>query len=115
MPEPRSAYVPPEGRVRLGTHAGLDKVPPLRFSNEMGEDGLPLYEQPLAVEGKGTGPLTCCGHRSRCLFGHGHRWSTLHVNAVYLGDGVYGCDKCGAVCTAERDDDATHANGDDRG
>ena len=39
---------PPNGWYAFGTHAGWDEVPPLEFSDETGEDGLPLFERPAA-------------------------------------------------------------------
>lgn len=37
--------VPPPGWFAFGHHAGRDPVPPLVFSDETGEDGLPLWER----------------------------------------------------------------------
>lgn len=47
MPKPESAeeFPVPEGWLPFGTHAVLDSVPPLEFSEETGEDGLPLWER----------------------------------------------------------------------
>lgn len=36
---------PPSGWVTFGTHAGLAEVPALRWSLELGDDGLPLFER----------------------------------------------------------------------
>lgn len=36
---------PPEGWQTFGYHAPLDTVPPLTWSDEAGEDGLPLWER----------------------------------------------------------------------
>jgi hypothetical protein len=39
---------PPNGWYTFGTHAVWDAVPPLEFSDETGEDGMPLFERPAA-------------------------------------------------------------------
>lgn len=36
---------PPEGWVEFGTHAGYDPVPPLQFSLELDDMGLPMWER----------------------------------------------------------------------
>lgn len=38
-------HEPPDGWMTFGTHAPLDHAPPLEFSDEVGGDGMPLYER----------------------------------------------------------------------
>ncbi len=39
---------PPTGWYTFGTHAVWDTAPPLEFSDKTGEDGMPLFERPVA-------------------------------------------------------------------
>lgn len=38
-------FDPPEGWLQWGTHAALESVPELEFSEQVGEDGFPLWER----------------------------------------------------------------------
>lgn len=41
---------PPEGWFTFGYHARYEKVPPLEFSTETDDDGMPLWERPQVDE-----------------------------------------------------------------
>lgn len=60
-----SLPTPPDGWVQFGTHAGDSPVPPLEFSAEVGEDGLPLWERPVPTPAPAE-RCPVCGSQGTC-------------------------------------------------